>query len=153
MIKIGNINELQNLLDKQGADYSIIKNKTPILSVSDAAEFYNLTETAPVFILSTDLGPYSLIASGQNYPISFSTIAKALSCINVKLLPRRKVFEAIGYQPGSVPLIGLNLPCLFDRKLLDYPYIYGGIGEADYTLKINPHDIIKINNVAAIIDF
>lgn len=152
MIKIGSINELPNLLDKHGADYSIIKNKAPILSVSDAAEFYNLAETAPVFILSSDKGLYSLIASGQNYPISFSTIAKALSCIDVKLLPRRKVFDAIGYRPGSVPLVGLNLPCLFDRKLLDYPYIYGGIGDAGCTLKINPHDIIKINNVVSIID-
>jgi len=52
-----------------------------------------------------------------------------------------------GYKAGSIPLIGHNLPCVFDDCLLDYDYIYGGSGDELHTLKIAPNDVMRLNNI------
>ena len=58
-----------------------------------------------------------------------------------------KVFSMLGYRTGVIPLIGHNLPCIFDDSLLDFDYIYGGSGDEYHTLKIIPKDVIRLNNV------
>lgn len=53
---------------------------------------------------------------------------------------------------GAVPLIGLSLPIVFDDSLLNFDYVYGGTGDVYTTLKINPFDVKRINNVIATVN-
>ena len=152
-MRIISITKTKEILKEQKADFTIVENQKPIYSVSDSLEYYNLAQTAPVFIISTDIGIYALIISGENYPISFDIVLKALQCTQAKLLPRSELFEITGYKSGSVPLVGLDIPCILDKKLLGFPYVYGGIGDANYTLKINPYDLKRINNTVSLINF
>ena len=143
---------IKSLLTKHNADFSIIENKNPIYSLDDARGLFELSETAPVLIISTEKGYYALIISGDRIPIDFELIKKALRCEKVKLAARKDIFEIVGFEAGSIPLVGLKLPCVLDNRLLLYPYIYGGAGDANYTLKIDPKDLRKINEVVAIIE-
>jgi len=93
-----------------------------------------------------------LLLSGASFPVDFGVIKKELNCKEAKLFPRKDLFNTTGFEAGHVPLVGLNLPCLIDKKLMEYPYVYGGIGNPDYTLKINPKDLQRINNTIAVID-
>ncbi|MEK4325694.1 hypothetical protein MKZ24_06375 [Paenibacillus sp. FSL R7-0297] len=43
----------------------------------------------------------------------------------------------------------LPLPYILDRGLFRYPFIYGGTGVPVSTLKLNPHDLEKLNQVVA----
>lgn len=153
MIIIGDISKLEKLLENHQADFSIIRNKAPIYSVNDAKKYYSINETAPVLIITTDRGPYAVLISGASFPIDFNIIKKSLKSKEVKLLPREEVFNVVGFEIGNVPLVGLKIPCLMDKKLLDYSFVYGGISDANYTLKINPKDLARINNIISIIDF
>ena len=36
----------------------------------------------------------------------------------LKLADRKKIKSITGYDVGTIPLVGLELPCLFDKKLL-----------------------------------
>ncbi len=45
----------------------------------------------------------------------------------------------------TAPTLVLSLPCIVDRGLFRYPFIYGGTGEPASTLKIVPNALEKIN--------
>ena len=53
---------------------------------------------------------------------------------------------------GSIPLVGLGLPCLFDRKLLRHDYVYGGTGDELKTLKIAPEALLKVDEIIGMLD-
>ena len=70
---------------------------------------------------------------------------------DVKGLADPKVVkQATGYEAGRIPLVGHNLPILFDKQLTIHDFIYGGTGDEFHTLKIRPEDVIRLNNM---IDF
>ncbi|MDR3564470.1 MAG: YbaK/EbsC family protein, partial [Negativicutes bacterium] len=56
------------------------------------------------------------------------------------------------FNPGDTPLVGLDLPTVFDKKLLQYPFVYGGSGQPNRTLKIAPAALTKLNQVVAFLD-
>ncbi|WP_254611289.1 YbaK/EbsC family protein [Paenibacillus sp. JMULE4] len=63
----------------------------------------------------------------------------------------KEVREITGYTVGSVSIV-LSLPCIVDRGLFRYPFIYGGTGEPTSTLKIIPSALEKLNQVVAYLD-
>jgi len=72
---------------------------------------------------------------------------RKLGFSKLKMADSGKVLEMTGYETGAIPLIGHDLPCVFDDWLLTFDYIYGGTGDAFHTLKIKPSDIARLNNV------
>ena len=64
-----------------------------------------------------------------------------------KMADKEKVKISTGYEVGSVPLIGHNLPCIIDEHLLGFNYLYGGSGDEHHTLKIAPNDVLRLSNV------
>ncbi len=54
--------------------------------------------------------------------------------------------QSLGLEPGMVPPLGYDLPFYMDEKVLERDEIYTGTGERLYTVKLNPHDLVKINN-------
>ena len=51
-----------------------------------------------------------------------------------------------------VPLVGLGLPLIFDKKLLCHDFVYGGPGDELVTLKIKPEDLMKANEITGIFE-
>jgi prolyl-tRNA editing enzyme YbaK/EbsC (Cys-tRNA(Pro) deacylase) len=49
-------------------------------------------------------------------------------------------------------MLGISLPCIIDRKLLEFSFVYGGSGEKDTTLKIDPNALFKLNKVVGTMD-
>lgn len=88
-------------------------------------------------------GYVAAIVSGERGRLDFQAVA----CKKVKLASPKQVEQVTGYQIGTVPLVGVSLPCLFDRRLYRYSFIYGGTGVAGSTLKISPEDVEKLNQV------
>jgi prolyl-tRNA editing enzyme YbaK/EbsC (Cys-tRNA(Pro) deacylase) len=90
----------------------------------------------------------ALIISGDHGRIDLERVAEALGCTRLQLAKPKEVQQITGYTVGSVSLI-LPLPCIVDRGLFRYPYIYGGTGAPASTLKLDPHDLEKVNHVIA----
>ena len=144
--------ELRILLNNSDVDFEILQNEKPILSVNDALGFYEICETAPTIIIKSEKGYFALLLSGDRGRIDFKQIKKILQCKNVRMASEDEVLETIGFEAGSVPMVGHHLPCVLDHHLLNYPYVYGGVGDVNFTLKINPRDLIKVNDIVAGID-
>ena len=74
-------------------------------------------------------------------------IKKQLGFEKLKIADRKKVEKQAGYPVGCIPLVGLGIPCVFDKKLLCHDFVYGGTGNELLTLKINPKDLLKVNEI------
>ncbi len=57
-----------------------------------------------------------------------------------------------GFEVGSVPMVGLDLPCVLDKSHFKYDFVYGGTGKAACTLKIEPQALQELNHVVAILE-
>lgn len=93
-----------------------------------------------------------LIMSGARGRIDLEAAAALLGRGRLLLASRDEVREATGHEAGAIPLVGHTLPCLVDKLLYQYSYIYGGTGEPASTLKLDPRDLSKVNHVLAYLD-
>jgi prolyl-tRNA editing enzyme YbaK/EbsC (Cys-tRNA(Pro) deacylase) len=145
---------IQNIMESFDYDYEFIFHEKQIISATDGAKYFGIEpgQTAPTLILKTDKGYFSLVFSGSRNRIDFNQVAKLLNVDRVKLAKRETVEKIIGFDPGNIPMVGLSLPSIFDKKLLQYPFVYGGSGQANRTLKLSPHTLEKLNNPVAFLE-
>ncbi|WP_312110835.1 aminoacyl-tRNA deacylase [Brevibacillus reuszeri] len=143
------MDHLKRLLEEKGVNFEILQHEQPILRAQDGADFFGIEigQTAPTFILESEKGFYAMITSGARGRVSFEDIAALVGCQSLKLAKPKEVERITGYTVGSVPLVGIALPCIFDRALLRYPFIYGGTGDSRSTLKIAPEELEKLNQI------
>jgi Cys-tRNA(Pro)/Cys-tRNA(Cys) deacylase len=154
MLEVFLLEELQSILESSKFTYAIIEHEKPILSKQDGVKYLGIEvgQTAPTLVLKTDKGLFALIVSGSRSKVNFEKLADILGCSTVKLASPEEVQKVTGYQVGSVRMVGLDLPCVIDKRLLQYDYIYGGTGQSTYTLKIEPQALIEFNQVIVTFD-
>lgn len=145
---------IKNILENSKFNYEFIFHEKQIYSATEGAEFFGIDagQTAPTLILKSDKEYISITFSGSRSSIDFKELAKVLNVSQVKLASRNDVYDIIGFNPGDTPMIGLTLPAIFDKKLLQYPYIYGGSGQPNRTLKIAPTALVELNHPIAFLE-
>lgn len=144
--------EIENILSVGNIQYEIIRQNKPIWSVSDAEGYYPVEKSAPVFVLQTENGLIGCIVSFQNGRLDFDKLKQLFGFSRLKMVDRKKIKNQTGYDVGAVPLVGLELPCIFDKKLLKHDFVYGGTGNELLTLKIAPADLLKVNEIMGMFD-
>lgn len=142
-----NLNELIIFLKSNDSSFEIIRHDNPIISTQDAAKYFDIEKAVPTFIMDTDIGLLALILSSKRGRIDFKVLKQELGFLKFKMADKVKIQKEIGYQIGAIPLVGHNLPCIFDESILEYDYIFGGSGDELHTLKIVPSDVLRLNNV------
>lgn len=145
---------IRNIMDSSDYDYEFIFHEKQIISAIDGAKYFGIEvgQTAPTLILKTDKNYFSLVFSGSRDHIDFNQVAKLLNVERVKLVKRETVKSIIGFDPGNIPMVGLSLPSIFDKRLLQYPFVYGGSGQTNRTLKLSPHTLEKLNKPVAFLE-
>jgi len=148
------LDNLKKMLLEKGVEFELIVHDQPVYSAREGSAFLGIEigQTAPVLILETEKGYFAVIVSGERGRVDFKKIAQALGCGQAKLAKKEDVERVTGFAAGNLPLAGLALPCIVDRRLYRYPFIYGGSGKLGYTLKVSPDALKKVNQVAAELD-
>jgi Cys-tRNA(Pro)/Cys-tRNA(Cys) deacylase len=141
------IEDLREKLLSQNADFEIIRHEIPIKSKKDALGYFKIEETVPTLILQTEIRFYALIISGERSKMDFDLIRNLLGCKKIGMADKKEIVSKFNMEPGQIPLIGHNLPCIIDNRIFKYRFVYGGTGDWYYTLKIKPDDLVKANNV------
>lgn len=141
------IKEIETYLKAKNIQYEIIRQDKPILSALDAEGYYPVEKSAPTFVLQTENGLIGCITSIQNGRLDFEKMKLQFGYNKLKMADRKKIQSQTGYSVGSIPLVGLGLPCLFDKKLLEHDFVYGGTGNELLTLKIAPTELLKANEI------
>lgn len=146
------IREMKEILDKANCCYEIIEQDKPVWSALDAEGFYPVEKAAPTYVLQTENGLIGCITSMQNGRLDFEKLRTELGFEKLKMADRKKIEKETGYLIGCIPLVGLGIPCVFDKKLLCHDFVYGGTGNELLTLKINPNDLTKVNEIIEMFD-
>lgn len=141
------IKEIETYLKERNIQYEIIRQDKPILSALDAEGYYPVEKSAPTFVLQTENGLIGCITSIQNGRLDFEKMKLQFGYSKLKMADRKKIQSQTGYSVGSIHLVGLGLPCLFDKKLLEHDFVYGGTGNELLTLKIAPTELLKANEI------
>jgi len=147
-------NKIKGILERCGYKYEIIQHEKPILSREAGSTYFGIEvgQTAPSLILKTDKGYFVLIVSGNRDKLDFKKIADILGCRKVNLASPKEVQKVTRFEVGSVSLVGLDLPCVLDKRLFEYDFVYGGTGKSTFTLKIEPQALNELNQVVATFD-
>lgn len=143
--------DLKKLLENSKYTYEIIEHEKPILSREDGKEYFGIEvgQTAPTLILTTDKGFFAFIISGNRDRFEFEATAEIIGCTKVRLASPKEVQKGTGFKVGSVCMVGLELPCVLDKELFNYAFVYGGTGQPTSTLKIEPQALEQLNKVIA----
>ncbi|MFT8313082.1 MAG: YbaK/EbsC family protein [Clostridium sp.] len=147
------MDDIKDMLEKNKIEFKFIHHAKPVYSAEDGANLFNIKieQTAPNLIIYTDIGFYSLIISGIRDKVDFKIIKKLLKCNDVRLATKDEVKQVTGFSVGSVALFS-KLTCIVDKKLLENDFIYGGTGKKNYTLKVQPEALFKLNRVVEVIE-
>ncbi|WP_082903289.1 aminoacyl-tRNA deacylase [Christensenella timonensis] len=146
------LEQLTEFLTMNKADFEIIAHDEPILTVEDSGKYFPLEECAPVFVVQADQSLAALIMNAQRGKVNLKSLAAEHGFHTLQLANPKVVAQATGYKTGNLPLIGHNLPCLFDKSLTIHDYIYGGTGDPLQTLKIKPEDVIRLNRMLGFVE-
>lgn len=141
------VKEIEAFLRGNNADFELLRQDKPILSAADAAGYYPVGKAAPTFVLQTESGLIGCFVSAGGGRVDFEALKQKFGYTKLKMADKKKIEKQTGYKAGSIPLIGLELPCLFDNTLLAFDYIYGGTGNELVTLKIAPQDVLRLNSI------
>jgi len=148
---------LENLitfLQENEVQFEIMYHENPIRTAQEGAAYFGIEigQTAPTLILKSEKGYFAMIISGGRRRVNLEEVSEILGCNQLKLAKPKEIKQITGYTVGSVPLVGLSMPCILDRNIFRYPFIYGGTGEPTSTLKITPNALEKLNQVVALLD-
>lgn len=150
--------DLKQVLAKSSFKYELISHPKPIRSAREGAAFFGIAmgQTAPTLIIETQgkvtKDFYALILSGDRGKADLKIVARLLGYPRVKLADFGHVKQITGFNVGVIPLIGLELPCVLDRNLFRFSFIYGGTGKQLLTLKVEPAALLEFNRVEAFLD-
>ncbi|SHI94915.1 Aminoacyl-tRNA editing domain-containing protein [Clostridium cavendishii DSM 21758] len=144
---------IRNILIKSGYLFEFIYNEKPIYIAQDGVDYFkiDINQTAATLILYTEKGFYALVTSGGGSRVDFRVIKKELNCKNIRLATKEEVKEVTNFSVGTVPLFNLSLPYIVDKRLIEFPFIYGGSGDLDFTLKVDPQALLSLNDVVMLL--
>ena len=151
----GDIMEIiENILTEHGFSFELIYNDKPTHTAKEGADCFNISieQTAPTLIIYSSIGFYVLVVSGGRGRVDFKEIKHILNCKNVRLATLDEVKTVTGFCVGSIPLFGIPLPYIVDKKLLEFSFIYGGSRDINYTLKVNPEALLKLNKIIGMLE-
>lgn len=147
------MDKLKTILQEKRVQYEIIHHEKQIRTAQEGAEYFGIEigQTAPTLVLKSEKGYFAMIVSGNRGHVNLEEMSGLLGCDQLKMATPKEVQQITGYTVGNVSLV-LSLPCIIDRGLLQYPFVYGGTGEPESTLKIAPSELEKLNQVVTFLD-
>ena len=153
-MEVNLVENIEYILKKSGFLFELIHNDKPIYTAKEGADYFkiDIAQIAPTLIIYTAVGFYVLVISGERGHVNFKEIKRLLNCKNVRLATKDEVKLITGFLVGNVPMFGIPLPYIVDNRLLEFPFVYGGLGEENATLKVDPNALLKLNNVIGTLD-
>ncbi|RAK19101.1 prolyl-tRNA editing enzyme YbaK/EbsC (Cys-tRNA(Pro) deacylase) [Anoxybacillus vitaminiphilus] len=147
------MDNLKTILQENEVPFEIIHHENPIRTAKEGADYFaiEIGQTAPTLVLKSEKGYFAMIVSGGRGRVNLEEVSELLGGNQLKMATPKEVQKITGYTVGSVPLVGFSLPCIVDKELFRYPFIYGGTGDPTSTLKMPPHALEKLNQVVALL--
>jgi prolyl-tRNA editing enzyme YbaK/EbsC (Cys-tRNA(Pro) deacylase) len=145
---------MEDRLRACGFPFELLENRIPLKSARDGADYWGieLGATAPALVLWSQGHFLLLIVSGALPKVDFGALSLKTGLKGLRMATSAEIRDHFGLKPGEVPLFGLGLPTLVDRRLLTHDFVYGGSGDPGRTLKLAPEALLVLNEESRLID-
>lgn len=138
---------VERLVASGAIDGEIIRPGVPTPTVPDAARALGVEEhqiLKSLLFANEDGGEVLAIALGPNR-VSVEKLAAASGLQGLRLAKPAFVQQRTGYSVGAMPPVGHEPPLnvIVDRRLTALDVVYGGGGQVDTLLRIQPTEILR----------
>lgn len=147
------MSKIKAKLDQSGIKHELISLPEDLpIDVESHMKFHgqDMRYAMPNMVFKTDKGLVVVQRRGDTQ-IDNKKLRNLLGVYSL-VLASGEDLENIGLQPGIVPPLGYDIPIYMDQKVLENDKVYTGTGDRLFSIKLNPHDLIKVNK-AKIADF
>lgn len=144
--------QLEAFLQENKVVYEIQEHKEGVLGAKDTVKYFDPELCAAVYVIDTERGLAAMIVNAKRDSMDIGALEYVLGYRVTGKADPRIVKQATGYEAAGLPLIGHNLPILFDKSLTIHDYIYGLTGDKVHTIKIRPEDVIRLNTMLEFIE-
>lgn len=145
--------EIEAKLKKAGADYFFTPLPSSLpLDVASHADYLkiSLRQALATLLYRTEKGLVA-VQRGADRKIDETKLRKLLGVKKLEMA-KKEDLDKLGVESGLVPLTGMDLPYFMDQNMAGLDYVYGGSGSREFNLRVNPHDLQKVNG-ATVADF
>ncbi len=144
------VEELKSFLMNKGVEAKVFMFNEDTKTVERAAKKLGVERERVIksMVLVDERGvPILAIITGDKN-VDLEKVAKVCKVESVKIARPRAVKNITGYEAGAVPPVGHKkaIKTIIDPKVMVFSKVYGGGGEINALLEINPADILKLNN-------
>ena len=149
---------LIEFLRQHAVEIEFVIPGVPTPTVSAAAEALGVATTSilKTLLFTDDDGAYAIAKANGKNRVSTKRLAEAAGLDRPRPASPDVVLSLTGYSPGGVAPLGLpsHIPVIVDEAVLALDEAYAGGGRDDLLMRINPADIIKLNDaiVARIVE-
>ena len=147
--------KLQDFLDSENIEASIIKMEAPTPTVPSAAQLLGIEvdQVIKSLVFETPLGPVLVIGCGLG-KVDTKLLAEALDCSKrkTKFARAERALEITGFVVGSMPPFGhlTTLPTYIDPKVLQHEVLYGGGGDIDAMMRVTKAELLRVANAKVV---
>lgn len=146
------LKQLETFLNENKVVYEIQEHEEGVFGAKDAAKYFDPELCAAVYVIETERGLAAMVMNTRRDSMDIDSLKYTLGYNVTGKADPRLVRQATGYDVGFLPLVGHNLPILFDKSLTIHDYIYGCTGDRSHTIKIKPEDVIRLNTMLAFVE-
>jgi len=140
--------QLEEILEQPYIDGRLVRLSGNVSTADQAAQRLGINKDRIIksLVFHVDDIPYLVIVPGQRRA-NETKISKLMEAETANIADRDDVDSITGYTPGAVPPIGVDLTKIIEQDILDYKTVYGGGGDPETMLEINPRCIVDEDSV------
>lgn len=135
---------IRNILEDMGIyDYELISHRFQSNEINELYKYFDRGKIVQSIVIRTENGFYVLLTSHARKIVDYESFNSLLECNEFDIATKKDMVERLGIESNNLPILGHELPCIFDRNILRNDYVYGATGDLFHTLRIRTDDLIK----------
>ena len=123
-------------------DVTSLERPTRTVAEAAAAVGCEAPQIAKSLVFIADGDPVMVVASGA-HRVDVDLLADAFDVAEVRQATPEEVRAATGYPIGGVAPIGVDLPVVFDERLLECQAIYAAGGDGNTLFEVEPRRLAE----------
>jgi Cys-tRNA(Pro) deacylase len=141
--------QLLAALTRHGIDAEFVRPGIPMPTVTAAAQAIGVPaeQILKTLLFANKEGQCVVAIANGNGRVDRTLLAEVSGLSGLRVASPESVLEVTGYPAGGVAPIGFAtaVPVVVDRNVLALPVAYGGGGLETLLLRIDPADIVRLN--------
>lgn len=142
------VNKLEIFLEDSAIDAELVEITRDTDTVKQASDALNASPNSIVKSLVFECGENFVVAvvSG-NDRVDTKKLGEVMECDNVSIATPEAVEKITGFSVGNVPPVGYEVRKVVDEKVLEKEEVFGGGGDENHMIMIDPRFIVGENDI------